>query len=178
MKTATSGFTLVELIIVIVLLGILAVTALPRLSGKSGAEETTTQDQMISVLRRMQNQAMQQTSAAFCHQLLLTQTQLGAPNINPCDAVPANTQLTTAANPDSGLQFRLDANSGIVLRVFNHTNPASGTVQTLPFSFRFNSLGQAIDNSRARFQNGLNIQIAGAVTYSVCIESEGYIHPC
>lgn len=172
------GFTLIELIIVVILLGIISVTALPRFTGKSGAEETTTQDQMISVLRRMQNQAMQQTSAAFCHQLLLTQTQLGAPNINPCDAVPANTQLTTAANPDSGLQFRLNANSGIVLRVFNHTNPASGTVQTLPFSFRFNSLGQAVDNSRARFQNGLQIQIAGAVTYSVCIESEGYIHPC
>lgn len=172
------GFTLIELIIVVILLGIISVTALPRFMGKSGAEETTTQDQMISVLRRMQNQAMQQTSAAFCHQLLLTQTQLGAPNINPCDLVPANTQLTTAANPDSGLQFRLDVNSGIVLRVFNHTNPASGTVQTLPFSFRFNSLGQAVDNSRARFQNGLNIQIAGAVTYSVCVESEGYIHPC
>lgn len=174
----SSGLTLIELLIVIVILGILSITALPRFMGKSGAEETTTQDQMISVLRRMQNQAMQQTSAAFCHQLLLTQTQLGAPNINPCDAVPANTQLTTAANPDSGLQFRLDANSGIVLRVFNHTNPASGTVQTLPFSFRFNSLGQAVDNSRARFQNGLRIQIAGALTYSVCIESEGYIHPC
>lgn len=172
------GFTLIELIIVVILLGIISFTALPRFTGKGGAEETTTQDQMISVLRRMQNQAMQQTSAAFCHQLLLTQTQLGAPNINPCDAVPANTQLTTAANPDSGLQFRLNANSGIVLRVFNHTNPASGTVQTLPFSFRFNSLGQAVDNSRARFQNGLQIQIAGAVTYSVCVESEGYIHPC
>jgi len=177
-RQISTGFTLVELIIVIVLLGIVSVTALPKLLGKAGAEETTTQDQMISVLRRMQNQAMQQTSAAFCHQLLLTQTQLGAPNINPCDAVPANTQLTTAANPDSGLQFRLDANSGIVLRVFNHANPASGAVQTLPFSFRFNSLGQAVDNSRARFQNGLNIQIAGAVTYSVCVESEGYIHPC
>ena len=178
MRQISTGFTLVELIIVIVLLGIVSATALPKLFGKAGTEETTTQDQMISVLRRMQNQAMQQTSAAFCHQLLLTQTQLGAPNINPCDLVPANTQLTTAANPDSGLQFRLDANSGIVLRVFNHTNPASGTVQTLPFSFRFNSLGQAVDNSRARFQNGLNIQIAGAVTYSVCIGSEGYIHPC
>lgn len=177
MKTSY-GFTLIELIIVVILLGIISVTALPRFMGKSGAEETTTQDQMISVLRRMQNQAMQQTSAVFCHQLLLTQTQLGAPNINPCDAVPANTQLTTAANPDSGLQFRLDANSGIVLRVFNHTNAASGTAQTLPFLFRFNSLGQAVDNSRARFQNGLQIQIAGAVTYSVCIESEGYIHPC
>lgn len=172
------GFTLIELIIVVILLGIISFTALPRFTGNSGVEETTVQDQMISVLRRMQNQAMQQTSAAFCHQLLLTQTQLGAPNINPCDLIPANTQLTTAANPDSGLQFRLDANSGIVLRVFNHTNPASGTVQTLPFLFRFNSLGQAVDNSRARFQNGLNIQIAGAVTYSVCIEAEGYIHPC
>lgn len=59
------GFTLIELIIVVTLLGIISVTALPKFTGKSGAEETTTQDQMISVLRRMQNQAMQQTSAAF-----------------------------------------------------------------------------------------------------------------
>ena len=178
MRQISTGFTLVELIIVVLLLGIVSATALPRFLGKAGVEETTTQDQLISVLRRMQNQAMQQTSAAFCHQLLLTQTQLGAPNINPCDLIPANTQLTTAANPDSGLQFRLDANSGIVLRLFDHVNAANGAVQTLPFSFNFNSLGQAVDNSRARFQNGLRIQIAGAVTYSVCIESEGYIHPC
>lgn len=174
----STGFSLIELIIVVLLLGIVSVTTLPRFLGKAGVEETTVQDQMISVLRRMQNQAMQQTSAAFCHQLMLTPTQLGAPDINPCDPNPALTQLSTTVNFESGLQFRLDTDSSIVLRVFNHSNPASGSVQNLPFLFSFNALGQALDQTGARFQQGLRLQIEDTVVYHICIESEGYIHPC
>ena len=63
LKTS-NGLTLIELLIVIVLLGILSVTALPKLLGTGGVDESTAQDQMISVLRRMQTQAMQQTDPA------------------------------------------------------------------------------------------------------------------
>lgn len=179
LRKANSGLTLIELLIVITILGILSVTALPRFVGTGGAEEKTTQDQMISVLRRMQIQAMQQTdSTAFCHQLILTQFQLGYPNILPCDPVETNTQLTAAANQNSGLQFMRPANSSLGLSLFNTALPTGGTNQTLPFLFRFNSLGQPVTNAGALISSGLRIEITDVVTYRICIEPEGYIHPC
>lgn len=179
MRKTSTGFTLVELIIVIVLLGIVSATALPKLFGSAGTDEITAQDQMISVLRRMQIQAMQQTNtAAFCHQLILTQTQLGFPNVLPCDPIETNTQLTAAANQNSGLQFMRPANSSLGLSLFNTASPTGGTIQTLPFLFRFNSLGQPVTNAGALISSGLRIEITGVVTYRICIEREGYIHPC
>ncbi|MDF3124920.1 prepilin-type N-terminal cleavage/methylation domain-containing protein [Rheinheimera sp. 1928-s] len=178
MKTSY-GFTLIELIIVVILLGIISATALPRFLGKGGVEESTTQDQMISILRRMQTQAMQQTdSAAFCHQLILTQFQLGYPNILPCDPTETNTQLTAAANQNSGLQFMRPANSSLGLSLFNTALPTGGTSQTLPFLFRFNSLGQPVTNAGAVISSGLRIEITDVLTYRICIEREGYIHSC
>ncbi|MBU1620542.1 MAG: type II secretion system GspH family protein [Gammaproteobacteria bacterium] len=179
MRKTSTGFTLVELIIVIVLLGIVSATALPKLFGNAGTDEITAQDQMISVLRRMQIQAMQQTNTAtFCHQLILTQTQLGFPNVLPCDPTETNTQLTAAANQNSGLQFMRPANSSLGLSLFNTALPAGGTSQTLPFLFRFNSLGQPVTNAGAVISSGLRIEITDVVTYRICIEREGYIHPC
>ncbi|WP_233079806.1 prepilin-type N-terminal cleavage/methylation domain-containing protein [Rheinheimera soli] len=194
MPDRASGFTLIELIIVVILLGIISVTALPRFLGKSGVEEATVQDQMISILRRMQTQAMQQTNSIFldtedaaqritrCHQLILTSTQLGRPDVNPCLSDPASfpaagVPALTATAAESSLNFRLPAGTNIIFSIYDSaTGP--GNVLSLPFLFRFNSLGQAVNNSRVRFPNGLRIQISDAMTYSICIESEGYIHPC
>lgn len=174
-----TGFSLVELIITLVVISILAVTALPRFVGKDGTEEIATQDQIISVLRRMQTQAMQQTNtAAFCHQLIMTQTQLGFPNILPCNPTESNTQLTPAANPNSGLQFMRPSNSSLGLSLFNTAAATGGSNQTLPFLFRFNSLGQPVTNAGAVLSTGLRIEMTDVVTYRICIESEGYIHPC
>lgn len=169
-RNTNSGFTLVELIIVIVLLGIVSVTALPRFFDKAGVEEATVQDQFISVLRRMQNQAMQQTEATFCHQLVLTPTQLGYPDSNECLTNPS---LSTSAQ-DSGLRFRLGATSTLVLSAFSGTD---NSALSLPYSFRFNSLGQPVNNNREPLA-GLRFVITGPVSYSICIEAEGYIHSC
>lgn len=193
MKTSY-GYTLTELIIIVILLGIISVTALPRFLGKGGVEESTVQDQIISVLRRMQTQAMQQTNVSFlpaegaaeriprCHQLILTATQLGQPNINPCllEAEPfasANPPELTATASDSALHFRLPQGSTIVISASNSASGA-GAALPLPLLFKFNSLGQPLDSASNRYMNGLRFDVSGAVTYQICIESEGYIHPC
>lgn len=53
-----AGFTLVELVIVIVLVGVLAVVALPRFSGKHGFEERGFRDQVVAGLRHAQKAAI------------------------------------------------------------------------------------------------------------------------
>lgn len=53
-----SGFSLVELIVVIVLLGVVAAVAVPRWRGGSGFEERGVRDQIIVALRYAQKSAV------------------------------------------------------------------------------------------------------------------------
>jgi len=48
------GFTLIELVIVILLLGILATFAMPKLLGKGGFETQTLRDELLTRLRLVQ----------------------------------------------------------------------------------------------------------------------------
>lgn len=57
-KHVTQGFTLIELVIVIIVLGVLATVAIPRFSSRSGFEDYTVRDQLIARLRLVQLQGM------------------------------------------------------------------------------------------------------------------------
>lgn len=145
LRKTNSGLTLIELLIVIVLLGILSVTALPRFIGKGGVEETTVRDQLIAVLRLNQTQAMQNTNAPF-----------------PVTLVQINTEV-------------LESVSGLTIQLFD----TKGNGGNLISGFLFNSLGQPIEVSNLNlYQNGLRFLIQGNSPAVICIESEGYIHPC
>jgi MSHA pilin protein MshC len=50
-RSRTGGFTLPELVIVLVLLGVLAAVALPRLQGAIAMHETAWRDQVVAALR-------------------------------------------------------------------------------------------------------------------------------
>jgi len=52
------GFTLIELVATIVLLGILAVNVAPKFTGRSGMAEYALRDQIISTIRFAQQRAM------------------------------------------------------------------------------------------------------------------------
>ncbi|MBF4390124.1 prepilin-type N-terminal cleavage/methylation domain-containing protein, partial [Vibrio anguillarum] len=58
---ARRGFTLIELVVVIVLLGIVAVYAASRYTGISSFSSVTTQSEVLASLRLTQNRAMQRT---------------------------------------------------------------------------------------------------------------------
>ena len=83
------GFTLVEAVITIVLVAILAVSVIPSFDGSKSYEPYTYRDQIIASLRFNQLKAMQQTSGIHCHQLLLTSTQFGVPDVNACTPNPS-----------------------------------------------------------------------------------------
>ena len=63
------GFTLIELIVVIILISIMAVTVLPKFFTSNGFEEFTYRDELITKLRAIQLRSMQQTTDTVCHQI-------------------------------------------------------------------------------------------------------------
>ncbi|WP_068544955.1 type II secretion system protein [Thalassotalea crassostreae] len=155
----TSGVTLIELVVVILIVTILAVTVAPRFIGVSSFDAYVYRDQMISSLRLIQQQAMQQTDANSCHQILLTNQGYG--QSNNC-SVPSLVPDWDSNN----LGFAIPADSTVTIRSLS-TN-----------TFTFNSLGTAEEctgfGSRIciiEFANGND-------SASICIEAQGYIHDC
>ena len=71
------GFTLVELVLVIVLLGVLSVSIAPVLFSRPGFSEYTFRDRLISLLQTMQLQAM--NNATECSVVVITAMRFGVP---------------------------------------------------------------------------------------------------
>ena len=58
------GFTLIELVTVITILGLLAVAVVPRITSTSAFETRTVEDQLISAIRQAQQLAMNKAISA------------------------------------------------------------------------------------------------------------------
>ena len=87
------GFTIVELIITIIVVGILAVSAYPLIGGRSGVETAAYQGQVISLLRLQQQRAMQDTVDTGTYGFTVSPTEV---NIEPFD----NELTITSDNSD------------------------------------------------------------------------------
>lgn len=80
---SAAGFTLLEQIIVVLIIGILAVFFVPRFQGSSGFTEYTMQSRLISSMRNMQQRAMQDTRTGYCFQVNILPTSTGTPGFGP-----------------------------------------------------------------------------------------------
>ena len=146
----TTGFTLIELIIVMVITGVLAATAVPRFFDKSTFETRGFADETTAALRYAQKAAIAQrrTVCATFTNSSLTLTIASAAN-----AITCNTNLNS---PAGGSPFTVTPRSSGI------------TYTTTPSAFYYNALGQA--------SSGQTITITGA-TGSVIIEQDtGYVH--
>lgn len=153
----TMGFTLVELIVVIILIGILSTTVIPKLFSSNGFEEYTYRNELITKLRAIQLRAMQQTSSAVCNRVVITpdQTQIGllatdTDQSNNCHISKWHSETThVSIDSDHSVSF---------------------TSADLDQIFFFNHLGKP-DDCDAPCQ----IKIVGSETLTIQIETEGYI---
>lgn len=156
-----NGFTLVEVIVVLILVGILAATAASKFMGSSTYEAYTFRTSLISALRLTQQRAMQQTNAlnGFCHQIIIENKQYGVPDRTNC----AVTTFPVGWQPDY---------SGLVVDNRYHVTFAivgGGKV------ISFDSMGRPQTSSSC--SGGCDINISSTVeTLKIRIESEGYIH--
>jgi len=145
------GFTLLELIVVIIMIGILATNIIPKMFDSNGFEEIGYQAETVSKLRAIQLRAMQDTSGTQCLLVYITEKKLGIPddNCTPPSFISNNDQSNTVVKiTEQHLSF--DDKSG-------------------GYSFSFDQMGRP-DQSRI-----ISI-VGGEQTLSITIEAEGYIH--
>lgn len=150
------GFTLVELIIVIVLIGILAVTAGPRIFGSGGVDQVVTERQLLSLLRLQQQQAMQDV-------------------VNRCYGVNLNSAEVTPYDCGQPVD-----NARIVTLPNDNTLAIVSSLPNASAGFRFNALGCPVSTSHATTaencgQSAVELQINGVNARSICVQSQGYI---
>ena len=88
-----TGFTLVELIITILVIGVLAVTAAPRFLGNDTEEAIALRDRTLQVVRNMQFRAMQNVQDTSC--VKITATIIAPPAGHDC-----TNALSTAFDAD------------------------------------------------------------------------------
>lgn len=153
------GFTIIELVLVIVLMGILAVSVAPKMFNSDGFEEYAYQAEVIATLRSIQLRAMQQTSAytdvnAYgnaCHTVVVTAKKLTVGS--GCNAISEN----SAGQSLNKLSVDVDVDQSVSF------SPV--------MSFIFDAMGRPINCNTPCV-----ISINGNDTLSVMIEAEGFIH--
>lgn len=155
-----TGFTLIELVLVIIVLAVLSATAIPRLVGKKSFEAQAYRDQLQQLLKTVQLQAMscdpdsdcqnKNTSNLYtCNKVMITATRFGIPT-NCGNSLPA-----TFVAPQFGMSQE----------EANNTSVGFST-----HSITFDKLGIPTCSG------GCNISIYGETTLFLVIESQGYIH--
>lgn len=155
-RAKVSGFSLIELIIVVLLIGVLTVTLLPRFVGKDGVSEFVARDQIVSLLQTAQIKAMQQTSGG-CHSLELSSSILALQAINGC-----------VAGPDSAFYFQSPPDSNVTLSLISWDG---NSVLTSPI-LSFDANGRPVLPSNS----GYRVRISADSVLDICVESQGYIH--
>ena len=145
------GFTLVELVVIIILVGILAVVAIPRLTGIGSYDTLGFYDRVASGLRYAQKQAIakrRNVCATFSATSVTFSFASAAGSAQPCNANlvgPAGQSPYTLAPEGSGIAFT-----------------------ATPANFSFDALG--------RPSTGQIISITGDGTRTLTVEPEtGYV---
>jgi len=157
-KQRLRGFTLIELIITLVILGILSVTAVPKFLGSSTEDAYSYRDRALNALRTVQLRAMQNTAIASCHTLYITSTLIAPPTPDTCiggaDANNTDHLVVQIDTQRSDITFSaLDSNANIFTQI------------------SFDPLGKS--NQTCTTQCRIDVGLAG-----VCISGEGLIYAC
>lgn len=156
----TLGFTLVELIVVILLLGILSAYAASRYSGTSSVAALTTQQEILASLRLTQNRAMQRTG--YCNRWLVTANRAGQVSPKVLQEIP-NICSTTFSTTPHDVSW-VEVPSGVTL-----------SLSTPNGYLDFDSLGRAAQCAASP----CTVTISSASDQrQVCINTEGYIYAC
>ncbi len=156
------GFTLVELIIVIVLLGVLAVYAAPRMFDSKDVYARGFHDETLGYLRFAQKTAIAQRRT-----VCVTFTS------NSVTLKIASAQATLDCAVDATPFFGPGRNGSATLNV----KPGSGvTYSTTPAPLNYNGLGQPTTDAGVALVTARTIQVVGVANAITVEAGTGYSH--
>lgn len=169
------GFTLVELITVIILLGIMSIAVMPRFTGSSGYSEYAVQKRLLSALRNIQLKSMHDTRTDYCYKLNFdtsTSPEFGPPTAS---FLPGQQSASCGNTIDytSSSYLRSDlgelANDKLSLQFNDGTSSAS--------FMQFTNRGTPITDVGS-CSSGCEISVIGEDAAKICVASEGYVRVC
>nr|WP_165312801.1 type II secretion system protein [Vibrio ziniensis]QIH43263.1 type II secretion system protein [Vibrio ziniensis] len=153
MQRNQQGFTLVELIVVILLVSILSIYAASRFSGTSSISAYTAREQIISIIRQIQIDRMQSNASESKNILAITSSCLGSES--------ACTELTSCSNEECRENV-VSKRSDIFYNA--DVNFTASFASPITFDLRGNPSGDGV----------ISITSSGSET-EVCINAQGYI---
>lgn len=164
LRSSAQGFTLIELISVIIILGILSVSAVGLFADKEGFRAAAVKNQLISSLRLTQQLALSRQNLSTATPVSLAISQSGDNwQFNLWDSDPAgagNTPYATA-----------DAERGDVALWFSTSDYASACTsltQATSYTINFDGDGNLMGSSPLR------ICVVGQSTFQICVSGLGF----
>ena len=144
------GFTIVEMVVTIAILGLLAAVLGPRFSGRDAFASRGFHDEAQSVVRYAQKTAIAWRRPVF---VCVTATAVSAGSVSGCG--------TLLVHPATGAALTATAPSGVTLT---------------PASFGFDGAGRPSPNAQVTI--AFASTIAGDPARQIVVEAEtGYVHP-
>jgi MSHA pilin protein MshC len=148
--TRSRGFTMVEMVVVLVIVGLMAALLVPRFIGRDSFESRGFFDEAQAVVRYAQKTAIAWRRPVF---VCITATTVSAGTVSGCG--------TLLAHPVTGNPLTTTAPSGVTLT---------------PASFSFSGGGRP--NPNAQTTIAFTSAIAGDPARQIVVEAEtGYVHP-
>jgi MSHA pilin protein MshC len=147
----TDGFTLVELVAVIIIVAILAVVAIPRMFNPQDFQSRAFYDQTTAALRFAQKAAVAQRRTVCVAFGTASVTFTVASNAGTANCTPG----VGLVGPDGKVPYQISATGGIVFAA-------------VPVDFNFNALGQA--------STGQVIQFTGGAPNLTVVQDSGYVY--
>ncbi len=174
----SAGFTLLEVIVVLLVIGVLATVAVTRYQDDTGYGEYTARQRLIASLRYVQTQAMQDTRPGFCHRIVFAYGDRSG--FGPATATYQPGDQTASCG--TTIDYTAPQNQWLDASDLSEKGITLSSQEAFGASIAyigFDSMGGVLTNNfGCALAPPCRILFSGEAQVGVCVESTGYIYAC